>query len=129
VKSRCAAPPGFEACDKTPQAHQKSSYPEPHNPTVEYSRGEENRRGFIGYTRAQMPAGFHLRKLLAFLCLVVLLTALLTTSTHHLADAAFAPTYLFFGLVVLVRIGTADEEGPYQFAFVSPLACRAPPII
>jgi hypothetical protein len=70
----------------------------------------------------------HSRKLIAIVCLAVLLLAVLTPSAYGFVQAILAPFWLLIEILAIVSVQRATEDhDPYPFLFVSAVAPRAPP--
>lgn len=71
---------------------------------------------------------FSARRLIAFLCLVAVLLAAITSATSGLFLAILVPLLLFVAAVVIVPIGREPESGHAPaFLVLSVVTSRAPP--
>ena len=75
-----------------------------------------------------MPAVSHARKLIAILCLAVLLVTAMTPGAHSL-PALLAPFWLFLEILAVVRVGGRGEDPALPLSSpVAVPASRAPPV-
>lgn len=69
------------------------------------------------------------RRLIALLCLLAIVLALLAPGPYGLAPALLAPFWLFIAILTVVSVQRATEDcDAYAFPFASTIPARAPPI-
>jgi hypothetical protein len=68
------------------------------------------------------------RKLVAVLCLAVVLVAALTPSASGLLHAILVPAWVFVAAILVFSIREIADKGPQPPPFLAVLASRAPPI-